>query len=67
MIPAAIAIAALLLLVEFPVPWNFVWVVALLAVVSEWTERPLRVDATRAALWLIGRSKHDSRARRARV
>ncbi len=67
MIRAAIAIAALLLLVEFPVPWNFLWVVVLLAVVSEWTPRPLRMDATRATLWLIGRSKHDGRVRRARV
>jgi hypothetical protein len=67
MIRAAIAIAALLLLVEFPMPWNFLWIVVLLAVVSEWTKRPLRVDATRAALWLIGRTRHDSRIRRARV
>ena len=67
MIRAVIAIAAVLLLMEFPVPWNFVWIVVLLGVASEWTPHPLRVDAKRAALWVIDRHKHDDRVRRARA
>lgn len=75
MLRLLIAVAVALAILEaVPLPWNVLLLVALVAVLGEWTRHPIWVYSKRAArragygtFWLIGRTRHDSRVRRARA
>jgi hypothetical protein len=75
MLRLLIAVAVALAILEaVPLPWNVLLLVALVAVLGEWTRHPIWVYSKRAArragygtFWLIGQTRHDSRVRRARA
>lgn len=57
-----------------PLPWNVLLLAALVAVLGEWTRHPVWLYSKRAiraaghaGLWVVGRTRHDSRIRRARA
>ena len=71
---AVAAVVALVVLEAVPPPLNVLLLVALVAVLGEWTRHPIWAYLKRAArhggragLWLISRTRHDSRNRRARA
>ena len=71
LIAAAVALA---ILEAVPLPWNVLLLIALVAVLGEWTRHPIWIYSKRAArhaghgtVWMIGRTRHNSRVRRARA
>ena len=71
LIAAAVALA---ILEAVPLPWNVLLLIALVAVLGEWTRHPIWIHSKRAArhaghgtVWVIGRTRHNNRVRRARA